>query len=232
LKKLPTIRVFLLILLALFISSNSLVSISVAQEQEKIGIQDKLTVSVNRGVPVTDVSQSNEPNISLQFHDAGLNQKVQDLTNETFWLSIYGIVISIAGIGAGFLGYFLSRRHLESTIDKAVEKTVTKTVEKTVEVANAQLRVKDGGKVAIRENEIIGAHERNITEPHIPVTDGISTKVIRAKDLKIVAENKKEFKVDVVLVNADETKLDDTKADKSEHKEKKDDLSKGVKLDH
>lgn len=222
----------MLILLALFISSNSLVSISVAQEQEKIGIQDKLTVSVNRGVPVTDVSQSNEPNISLQFHDAGLNQKVQDLTNETFWLSIYGIVISIAGIGAGFLGYFLSRRHLESTIDKAVEKTVTKTVEKTVEVANAQLRVKDGGKVAIRENEIIGAHERNITEPHIPVTDGISTKVIRAKDLKIVAENKKEFKVDVVLVNADETKLDDTKADKSEHKEKKDDLSKGVKLDH
>lgn len=89
--------------------------------------------------------------------------------------------------------------------------------EDMVNIANAQLRVKDGGKVARRDNKIIGAHERSVSEninisedvvvskksirtlsEHVPVSDSVGVVVTRAKD-RFVAENKKQFSVDAIL---------------------------------
>lgn len=111
----------------------------------------------------------------------------------------------------------------EKRIAKVVEQTSNEIVQKVVDIANAQLRVKEGGEVALRKEGTIGADiVRNINE-NISVSDSISTKVTRAKDVKpvarnivqhstdtfVVARNKKEFKIDGVLITEEQKQVDD-----------------------
>ncbi|MGI0102493.1 MAG: hypothetical protein ACREA7_07865 [Nitrosotalea sp.] len=100
-----------------------------------------------------------------------------------------------------------------------------------VDVANAQLRVKDGGKVAKREGKVGADVERSVKEQqnvgenvtfvkksertsteNVPVGDSVDAKVTEAKNIKFVAENKKEFIVDAILINEqDKNTIDNAK---------------------
>jgi len=111
-----------------------------------------------------------------------------------------------------------------------------------VDVANAQLHVKDGGKVAKRDGKVAADVERTIKEQvnigedvtyvkknvrtlseNTLVGDSIGAEVTRAKDRRFVAENKKKFTVDAIVVNAKEEDVSDAtqKQDNSAESEKK-----------
>lgn len=132
--------------------------------------------------------------------------------------TLIGVMLFYFGQNRGEKHHEESKLHIEQTIDK----TASDIVQKVVDVANAQLRVKDGGKVALRKEGNVAADiTRNIKEEPINVGDGITTIVTRAKDVKpvsqnkvshltdtIVARNKKEVKADVILVKEDESEKD------------------------
>jgi hypothetical protein len=219
LKKLYFIKTTLLISIILCISINSSIPISLEQ-QENIGMQENVTAIVHHiSKGVNDSPSFQESTSGIVVQNAVTAQKIQDLENESYLLSALGITF-------GLLVYLLSKRDLNSVIDRSVEKTVRKMVE----VVNAQLRVKDGGKVAIRDEKIIASHPVSIADTLGPLSDSIQVKVTKADDQKIVAQNKTEFTMDAVFVKASDSKSNETNAAKPEKKELKDDLSKGVKL--
>lgn len=147
--------------------------------------------------------------------------------------------------GVGIITYFIGRKQAwreaeeqYGKIAKHGEKMKTELKEELTEdvvnVANAQLRVKDGGKVARRDNKIIGAHERTVSEnvnigenvvvskksvrklnEDVPISDLVVTGVIRAKD-RFVAENVKKFSVDAILTTSEPPTDDKTDKDNTE----------------
>lgn len=125
-----------------------------------------------------------------------------------------GIALFYQGQRSGKKQHEQSKQHIEEVIDN----TADKIVQKVVDVANAQLRVKDGGKVALRKEGNVAADvTREMQENVGKTTDNVSATVTRAKDAKpvaqnevkhstdtIVARNKKTFTMDAILVTEEE----------------------------
>jgi len=76
-----------------------------------------------------------------------------------------------------------------------------------VDIANAQLRVKDGGKVALRKEGTVGADiVRNITE-NVSVGDSVGAVVKKASSKKVVSENQVQHSTDTVVARNKKTFL-------------------------
>jgi len=95
--------------------------------------------------------------------------------------TIIGIVAVIVAVGFGILGIVLYRKAKKDSL-KIKNELKDELTDKMVDVENASKRVGNGGRVAKRDDKIIAAHERNIQESHIPVSDSLSVKVRRWHD--------------------------------------------------
>ena len=154
-----------------------------------------------------------------------------------------GLLFSIVSIIMFFIGRHQGRKEIEgmkNEIKGHSEQLTNTLIEKSVEIANAQSRVKDGGRVVLRDKkEVIGAHERNIPEnvnvgedvvkvvrkqkrelfDNVEVSDSVDVKVTRAKDKEVVTRQQKTFTTDAILVNEEdkENKPQKQKDEKKEH---------------
>lgn len=116
---------------------------------------------------------------------------------------------------------------IQQQIELAVNNTAQKIVEKVVDIANAQLRVKGDGKVALRIDGNVGTDTiRNIFES-VSVGDSVSAHVTKAKDVKVVAANTVKHTTDsyivteqttsvtadIILMDSPEKQVDDMRVD-------------------
>lgn len=137
------------------------------------------------------------------------------------------MVFEYISIGLGALSavlYFVGRHQGKKDAKKLKKEIRDEISDDSVKIANAQLRVKNGGKVAKREGKIIGAHERSVIETvnvgeniavvkksgrsineNVPVSDGVEAKVIKAKDRKFVAENQVSHSTDTFVARNKKT---------------------------
>jgi predicted RNA-binding protein with PUA domain len=143
---------------------------------------------------------------------------------------IFGIFISLVVYVYSKRMHIEIKRHQEDVqkhIEQAVDQTANKIVEKVVDVANAQLRVKEGGKVALRKEGTIGADivrsisenvqiEKNISDDKIVA----SNQVQHSTDSHIVTEQKINFSAGVVLIDSTEKQIEDTRKELEEAKRK------------
>lgn len=91
-------------------------------------------------------------------------------------IDIIGIIVGaiIAGI-VGAVVYYKTKKDSR----KVKNELKDELTEKMVETENASKRVGNGGTVVKKDDKVIAAHEREIREENIQVTDSVSTKVRR-----------------------------------------------------
>lgn len=157
-------------------------------EQQTPIITSKTNGTYHTQIGVSDKLESQEYSAPTPVHDMynkqiiDLNKRLDDSENKNTSLTYLSIVVGIiAALGGMVGGYLLSKRHLESTINKSIEKTV----EKMAEVINAQLRImgfSDKGQVSINEKgNAVSENQRSMTE-NVPVSDVLGAKVTRASE--------------------------------------------------
>lgn len=159
------------------------------------------------------------------------------------WLGEFlGLLFAVIGVITYFIGRKQAWREAEKLYGKLTKhgtqmksELKEEITEDMVNIANAQLRVKDGGKVARRDNKIIGAHERSMSEnvdtgenvvvskkshreliENVPLGDSLSVEVTRAQK-HFVAENVKKISADIILEESskkEESQEDDKSLEK------------------
>ena len=137
------------------------------------------------------------------------------------------MVFEYISIGLGALSvvlYFVGRHQGKADSEKLKKDLRDKISDDSVKIANAQLRVKNGGNVAKREGKIIGAHERSVIQTvnvgenvsvvkksgrsineNVSVSDGVEAKVTKANDRKFVAENQVSHSTDTFVARNKKT---------------------------
>jgi len=137
------------------------------------------------------------------------------------------MVFEYISIGLGALSvvlYFVGRHQGKKDTEKLKKEIRDEVSDDSVKIANAQLRVKNGGKVAKREGKIIGAHERSVNQTvnisenvvavkksgssineNVPVTDSVEAKITKAKDRKFVAKNEVSHSTDTFVAENKKT---------------------------
>jgi len=166
-----------------------------------------------------------------------LEQQLEESKQLTLYVALGSVIITgIITIVVFFLGQRTGKKQQAENkkhIEEVVDNTADNIVQKVVDVANAQLRVREGGLVVLRKEGDVGADiTRNITE-NISTTDTVSAKVTKAKDVKVktenqiqqstdtivVARNVKTFTIDAVLITEVQSQINEIKKGIDEAKE-------------